>query len=286
MLEQKSEDYEIIVVDDASRDRTSQVLNKFAHPRIKILTNEENRGPAYSRNRGIKEAMGEFILFVDSDCVADLNWISQITLPFEQDPAIMLISGKTLDAPSSSYWEMVNEGINFIAYHNGYVTKAYTCNMAARKSFLDQNPFDESLVLPFSEDLDLSIRCIKQHLKIFHTSNAQVIHFHRSTFKTTIISNFNCGIYNTLVRFKRGQFPYMNYGTYLLILTICLTSIDFIALAHISLSVYLGLILFLSFRADDRNLFKIFLCYPGRFVAAIADCLGNISALLVYFWKV
>jgi len=285
LLEQTSDDFEVIVIDDASRDRTGQVLKKLEHPKLKILTNEANHGPAYSRNRSIKEAKGEYILFVDSDCVADRHWASQIIRPFEQDPSMMIVSGKTLDAPSTTYWEMVNEGINFIAYHHGYVTQAHTCNMAVRKSFLDQNPFDEALTLPFSEDLDLSIRCLKQQFKIFYTSSAKVTHFHRSTFTSTVISNFRCGIYNTLTKFKHHRFPYLNYGTYLLFFVVFFTLLGLNFMAGLSLVLYLGLIGMLALRVDDKSIIKLILGYPGRALAATADCVGNMVGIGVYLWR-
>ncbi|MCF6237636.1 MAG: glycosyltransferase family 2 protein [Candidatus Marinimicrobia bacterium] len=57
---------EIIVVDDCSDDATAEILLEY-EDRIKILTNESNRGVSFSRNVGIEAATGEWLAFLDSD---------------------------------------------------------------------------------------------------------------------------------------------------------------------------------------------------------------------------
>ena len=72
------EDYEVIVVDDGSTDETPSVVRRLG---AKCIT-QPNRGPAAARNRGVRAARGEFVLFTDADCVPERDWIRQMTLPF------------------------------------------------------------------------------------------------------------------------------------------------------------------------------------------------------------
>ncbi|OQX85235.1 MAG: hypothetical protein B6D55_07685 [Candidatus Omnitrophica bacterium 4484_70.2] len=70
VLNQTYKDFEIIIVDDGSRDNTKEVVESFMkkYPHIPIrYFYQENKGPAAARNRGIKEAKGEYIAFLDSD---------------------------------------------------------------------------------------------------------------------------------------------------------------------------------------------------------------------------
>lgn len=67
VLDQTYPNIEIIVVDDGSTDHTVDVVRSFHDERIKLFINERNMGPSYSRNRGIKEAKGEWIAFLDGD---------------------------------------------------------------------------------------------------------------------------------------------------------------------------------------------------------------------------
>lgn len=67
VLAQTYEDFEIIVVDDASTDVTEQVVKSFADDRINYIRHQKNKGGSSARNTGIKAAKGEFIAFLDSD---------------------------------------------------------------------------------------------------------------------------------------------------------------------------------------------------------------------------
>ncbi len=76
LTRQTYREYEIVVVDDASTDDTVRVLKDFAS--VKVVQNAENRGPGFSRNRGIEASGGDLLLFVDSDCIVDdVGWISK-----------------------------------------------------------------------------------------------------------------------------------------------------------------------------------------------------------------
>ncbi len=69
ILSQSLTDIEIIGIDDCSTDQSAKILKEYASKdkRIKIVKNEINRGPGYSRNKGIGMAAGKYIMFVDSD---------------------------------------------------------------------------------------------------------------------------------------------------------------------------------------------------------------------------
>lgn len=66
---QSLKEIEIIVVDDASTDQTQDLLEERMKQdqRIIVLKNDENAGPAFSRNKGYQAAKGEFVIFLDSD---------------------------------------------------------------------------------------------------------------------------------------------------------------------------------------------------------------------------
>lgn len=67
---------EIIFINDNSIKETSQILNAYSKidPRVRIITNDENKGAGYCRNRGLEIANGEYIGFVDSDDVLSLDY--------------------------------------------------------------------------------------------------------------------------------------------------------------------------------------------------------------------
>lgn len=66
VLDQTVQDFELLIVDDASPDRSIEVCQQFTDSRIRIL-HQENRGLAGSRNTGIRHAQGEYLAFLDGD---------------------------------------------------------------------------------------------------------------------------------------------------------------------------------------------------------------------------
>jgi glycosyltransferase involved in cell wall biosynthesis len=67
VLTQTFADYEILVIDDASTDNTSEVIKTFTDERIVYLRHSANKGGAAARNTGIERSRGELIAFLDSD---------------------------------------------------------------------------------------------------------------------------------------------------------------------------------------------------------------------------
>lgn len=70
-------DFEIIIVDDGSTDDTEHLVNGFIDStdlNIRFLK-QDHKGPGEARNLGMDNAFGEYHLFIDSDCIADENWL-------------------------------------------------------------------------------------------------------------------------------------------------------------------------------------------------------------------
>lgn len=67
VLSQTYHDFELIIIDDASKDNSLDIIRSFNDHRIKILELTTNQGAGFSRNKGIELAQGRFIAFLDSD---------------------------------------------------------------------------------------------------------------------------------------------------------------------------------------------------------------------------
>ncbi len=81
--------FEIIVIDDFSDDATGEILLEYKD-KIKIITNESNRGVSYSRNQGIAAAEGDWIAFLDSDDRWDKHKLETQKLYHETNPNLSI----------------------------------------------------------------------------------------------------------------------------------------------------------------------------------------------------
>jgi glycosyltransferase involved in cell wall biosynthesis len=70
ILEQVYDNFELIIVNDGSIDRTSEILATLTDQRIRIINNDSNKGLIYSLNKAIDESKGEFIARMDADDIA------------------------------------------------------------------------------------------------------------------------------------------------------------------------------------------------------------------------
>ncbi|WP_029906696.1 glycosyltransferase family 2 protein [Prevotella sp. 10(H)] len=98
LLQQTYRNIEVICIDDGSQDDSNSILNKYSQKdlRIKVIT-QENNGIASARNRGLEEAKGEWIMFVDSD-----DWIDITTC----EKAIETALSKNVDVV---FWAYIRE---------------------------------------------------------------------------------------------------------------------------------------------------------------------------------
>ena len=104
ILEQTFKNFELILIDDCSTDRTLEIAKSFADPRIKILQTEKNLGyPGAVRNVGIDSAIGEYIYFMDHDDVILPNAFETLTDVADKSGA---------DAVTSTSWYVSSDFSN------------------------------------------------------------------------------------------------------------------------------------------------------------------------------
>ena len=191
VLKQTYQDFEVICIDDASTDSSLEILEYFAKKdsRIKILKNDSNNGPGYSRNRGLDVAQGNYISFLDGDDWFSPNTFETLIKKIEQDNLDLLLFKNIVYYEDSQefgfeeYYDMefMNKFENQVFNHWDLdKTKFFEISNAPwnklyLKSFLDENNIifpNENLIHednPFFYKVIISAKRISIINKYFHT---------------------------------------------------------------------------------------------------------------------
>lgn len=99
ILNQKGDhDLEVILVEDGSRDRSGQIADELSHRDSRVRTfHKENGGAASARNVGLREAKGEYILFIDGDDMVEDGLLQAVDATLGKDPDALIIFGMSFD---------------------------------------------------------------------------------------------------------------------------------------------------------------------------------------------
>src|SRR5690606_37919251 len=111
-----SDDFEIIVIDDESRDNSVAIVEEFknVHTTIKLFS-QKNKGLGGARNTGIDNASGNYILFLDSDDLLLPNTIKQIIrMAIENDLDILEFGAQGIDEKNRIVYKRTNSTENVV----------------------------------------------------------------------------------------------------------------------------------------------------------------------------
>jgi CDP-glycerol glycerophosphotransferase len=95
ILNQTIKNFEIIIVNDGSRDKSQKIIDKYvkAYPDLIKAYSKENSGPGDARNLGIRNASGQYVAFVDSDDFIESNYVKVVQGIIDEHSPDMVIIG-------------------------------------------------------------------------------------------------------------------------------------------------------------------------------------------------
>jgi glycosyltransferase involved in cell wall biosynthesis len=180
--------YEIIIVDDGSRDNTADMAMKFCseYPGlIRCLREDENKGPYAARNKGICHSRGEILAFTDSDCVVSKDWLFS-ALEHMRSYRVSCTGGAILFTYLNKNRPNPFEYLDSTTYldQKEYVNRyhfAATANFFANKEVFEKYGYFRP-ELRFCGDVEFGIRLYSSGERIRYAPNAIVHHQARSSF--------------------------------------------------------------------------------------------------------
>lgn len=178
-VNQSFDDFEVVVVDDASQDGTRAAVTRLGDPRIVLLTHEKNRGVCPTRNTGIRHSLGKWVLFLDSDdellpeglktvykqAVACPNNIERLGFLYRRDDGGV--------SPNPAPPDCVLDYENYVAWLEGLSpSDFFHCTRRrafAKVMFAESRAYEGSYLLDFSKEY--RTRMVPEIVALVHTDS-------------------------------------------------------------------------------------------------------------------
>ena len=198
-------DYEVIVVNDGSTDRTLEIAQRFSF--VSIIS-QTNLGLSAARNIGAEAATGEIVAYTDSDCVADPDWLAYLVGAMQRlgtvacggpnyaPPEERLVPSAVAVSPGGpTHVLLTDETAEHIA----------GCNMAFRRDILLAAGGFDPLFRAAGDDVDMCWRLMDRGYTIGFSPAAMVWHFRRNTVRAYFGQQRGYGKAEALVYRKHPQ---------------------------------------------------------------------------------
>lgn len=196
--------YEIIVVDDGSKDGTCAIVG--THADVKLVT-QPHAGPAAARNLGVAHALGQVVLFTDADCEPAADWIEQMLAPLA-DPQTAGVKGVYRNRQRALVSRFVQ-----MEYETRYERMARYMSRHGRIDFVDtyaagyrrtvfvaNGGFDTTFATASVEDQEFSFRVAAQGDRLVFAPQAVVYHWgHAATLSAYARKKFKIGYHKVQV---------------------------------------------------------------------------------------
>jgi GT2 family glycosyltransferase len=142
--------YEVIVTDDGTQSNAEGVIRE-RFPRVKWARGPR-RGPAANRNYGASQAKGDWLLFIDDDCIPGKSWLQGYVSAVAAAAGCSVFEGRTIPIGKKKRADQECP----INLQGGNL---WSCNfLIKRQLFFDLGGFDEKFPFPFLEDIDFQRR--------------------------------------------------------------------------------------------------------------------------------
>lgn len=210
-------DFELIVVDDCSTDRSVEISREKG---ARVLKTSHQSGPGGARNLGAQHALGEVLFFVDADVVVKPDTLARVAANFMDQPEVAAVFGSYDDEPAEKNFISQYKNLFHRFVHQQARSEAETfwagCGAIRRDVFLAVDGFDaERYPRPAIEDIELGYRMRTQGHRILLDKQLQAKHLKRWTLKSMLHADIFCRAvpWSMLIFENKGMINDLNLQT-------------------------------------------------------------------------
>lgn len=197
ILSQTLDDFELILVDDGSKDNSGTICDEYARKdfRVKVF-HKKNSGLSAARNTGLEKALGKYVIFVDSDDYwADVNCLDYLYKLIEEfDADVLRGEYIALNEKGEEINTIVRNKKDFeyklldsaTFYINAIAGENFSWLFLYKKKAIEQFRFDENRA--FQEDIDFNIKFFSKPHKCIYTSKKFYVYQKREASITTTLN--------------------------------------------------------------------------------------------------
>lgn len=187
-------EYELIVVDDCSTDRSVEISREKG---ARVLNMSRQSGPGAARNLGAEHARGEVLFFVDADVVVKPDTLERVGANFLDHTEVAAVFGSYDDEPAEKNFISQYKNLFHRFVHQQARSEAETfwagCGAIRRDVFLAVEGFDaERYPRPAIEDIELGYRMRRKGHVILLDKELQAKHLKRWTLKSMLHADIFC----------------------------------------------------------------------------------------------
>lgn len=290
LTNQTDKEFEIIIVEDGSTFRCKNICAKYSEKLDINYFNKENTGPGDSRNFGAKQAQGEYLLILDSDCIIPENYIRNIRSELATTPCDAFGGADEAHESFSDMQKAVNYAMTSIYTTGGirggkkdalekFHPRSFNMGIKA-KVYKDLGGFSD---MRYGEDIDFSIRIFKAGYSVRLFSNAFVYHKRRTNIKKFFQQVFHSGEARIVLWEKHtNSLKFVHFLPSLFVLgAILLFPLSFFRPIVLWFPATLFLTIFIDSTLKNRSVKIGFLSIIASFVQLFGYGLGFLKSLFV-----
>lgn len=205
-------DYEVIFVDDGSKDNSQEIVRDF--PSV-INIQQKNKGLSVARNVGIQASKGDIVAFTDSDCMADPDWLYFLVQSFENGK-YAVVGGPNISPPAANWVQATVAAApgspSHVLLTDTEAEHVPGCNMAYYKWVLNEIDGFDPEYRKAGDDVDVCWRIMQRGYKVGFSPAAIVWHYRRFTVEAYFKQQKGYGEAESLLRFKHLNY-FRNTGS-------------------------------------------------------------------------